>query len=221
MTLPKDLYLAYKNVSQCSLISKSIITADSIQEFQDALNKAQTDETKELRNFTRSLYYSNKIGFMRYIGDKRNRVDSLVLWTESKTIIKHFNLFGKVYISFNDETNLYSVESFDENKKVKDNDNVDDNFNDNVDDNKRYNNKHYSNKNSNNEHYNNNKNSNNEYKREIKPRNNIQENKPKQKETWADVAESDDVENLKDELAKLKEKVKMINEKLTKDMDKC
>lgn len=109
MALPKRLYDCYKLVTKCKLLAGDT-SDDAITEFQTLLNNAQpVDDVEELakRSLTKGMYYSNQEGFIRYISTTSNRVSALILWTESKRIVKFFDLQGKVHLSWNDETNTY------------------------------------------------------------------------------------------------------------------
>jgi len=109
MALHKRLYDCYKLVTKSRLVSGDV-SEDTIAEFQTLLNNAQpVDDVEELarRSLVKSMYYSNQEGFMRYISSSANRVSALILWTESKRIVRFFNLQGKVHLSWNDETNQY------------------------------------------------------------------------------------------------------------------
>ena len=109
MALHKRLYDCYKLVTKCKLVAGDT-SDDAITEFQTLLNNAQpVDDVEELakRSVVKGMYYSNQEGFIRYISTTANRVSALILWTESKRIVKFFNLQGRVHLSWNDETNTY------------------------------------------------------------------------------------------------------------------
>lgn len=109
MALHKRLYDCYKLVTKCKLVTGDT-SDDAIAEFQTLLNNAQpVDDAEELakRSLTKGMYYSNQDGFIKYISTTSNRVSALILWTESKRIVKFFDLQGKVHLSWNDETNTY------------------------------------------------------------------------------------------------------------------
>jgi hypothetical protein len=71
------------------------------------INDAQLLAMYEL---VKGMYYSNKVAFMRYIFPYENKVNALVLWTESKQIAKWFNLIVLVYIKWDSLLNCYIVE---------------------------------------------------------------------------------------------------------------
>ena len=92
MSLPKNLYTIYRALSNCTAVTTQVINDQTLLEFQTLVNQAQPNaadvEGNTQRAFTKSLYYSNPIGFMHYITMTRNRVAALVLWTESKRIVR-------------------------------------------------------------------------------------------------------------------------------------
>lgn len=113
MSLPKRLYNLYKEICGCELVTSGSVTTENLADFQNLVNDAQATspnaEQNELvqQEFTRSLYYSNPVGFYHYVSNNRNRVSALILWTESKRIVKFFNLHNRVHLSWNPDTKLY------------------------------------------------------------------------------------------------------------------
>jgi len=112
MSLNKLLYDTYKQIWNCELIANRVVSDETLNEFADLLNLAQpqpnTVEWVE-RDFTRKLYHSGKEGFLRWVGNPRNRVSALILWTESKRIVQFFNLVGIVHVSWDVEAQKYVV----------------------------------------------------------------------------------------------------------------
>jgi len=111
MALPKQLYDTYKEVCQCPLVMGAEATTENLLTFQTLINTAQPAsdnvEGQAQRALTKAMYYSNPIGFMHYISTTRNRVAALVLWTESKRIVRFLNLQGRVHLSWNAEKQQY------------------------------------------------------------------------------------------------------------------
>jgi hypothetical protein len=111
MSLPKQLYDSYKQLRNCTLVRDKQVDEKSLLEFQTLLNAAQPlpadTTTCNYRDLVRMMYLSNKIGFLRYAGNSRNRVNALVLWTESKEIVRYFGLMGLVHLSWNVEAQAY------------------------------------------------------------------------------------------------------------------
>lgn len=111
MSLPKRIYELGREIANCDLVTQQNPTQENMIAFQNLLNQSwpvDTDEQAQ-RELVRGMYYSNPVGFMQYISTPRNRVRSLVLWTESKRIAKFFNLSGRVHISWDETTHSYNV----------------------------------------------------------------------------------------------------------------
>lgn len=111
MSLPKRIYDLGRDVASCNLVKTRTSSAENMLELQNLLNQSwPVDAAEEAqRDLTRGMYYGNPIGFLQYISEAKNRVRSLILWTESKRIARFFNLNGLVHISWNEETHSYSV----------------------------------------------------------------------------------------------------------------
>jgi hypothetical protein len=114
MPLPKTLYEQYRAVADSKLVTTGETTEENLKEFANLLSIANNfpDDSKELLaeyKFTRGLYHSNIRGFFNFANDSRNRVAGLILWTDGKHIAEHFNLDGKVHLSWNSETRLYAA----------------------------------------------------------------------------------------------------------------
>ena len=111
MSLPKRIYELWREITNCDLVISQVPTTENMVEFQNLLNRSTPMDANEQahRELVRCMYYSNPVGFMRYISVYRNRVQPLVLWTESKRIAKLFNLTGHIHISWNESTGQYVV----------------------------------------------------------------------------------------------------------------
>ena len=120
MSVHARLYQCYKKVAVCNLVKTREATVENITEFKQLLNDSLPRDSTEaaMKSFTRGLYNSNQVGFLKYITNKDNRVSSLILWTESKRIVRYFRLSGLVFILWNDAENRYDV-SVAENKETR------------------------------------------------------------------------------------------------------
>lgn len=111
MSLPKQLYDVYKQICQCPLVQNWEVTDETLAEFQQLLNAAQPAsdnvEGNAQRTLTKAMYHSNPIGFMQYVSVRRNRVSALILWTESKRIVRFFELQGRVHLSWDSAKQQY------------------------------------------------------------------------------------------------------------------
>ncbi len=111
MSLPKRLYTPYKAI--LALVKNSSVD-DFNQQLENLLNEAQptNDVERAQQALVKSMYYSNPRGFMRYINTHDNKVGALVLWTESKRIVRRFDLYKTVHLSWNKETQRYVVNNY-------------------------------------------------------------------------------------------------------------
>jgi len=117
MSLPKRLYQIYRKVCQCNVVRRrNNFTDEDLQEFQNLLNEAQPPNDNSIENayqqMTKFMYYSNPVGFVKYLSDVRNRVAALILWTESKYITSFFRLTGYVYIHWDKQSKCYIVSRY-------------------------------------------------------------------------------------------------------------
>jgi hypothetical protein len=111
MSLPKRIYDLYRDLVACALVQTGETTTENLSAFQELLNRSWPVNAEELaqRDLVRGMYYSNPVGFLTYVGVKRNRVGALILWTESKRIAMALGLTGRVHISWSEDTHTYTV----------------------------------------------------------------------------------------------------------------
>jgi hypothetical protein len=111
MSLPKRIYDLYRELQASTLVETKNATPDNMLAFGNLLNQCSPTTPEEVaqRDLVRGMYYSNPVGFLKYVGLARNRVGALVLYTESKRIAKFFGLQGRVHISWAEDTNTYNV----------------------------------------------------------------------------------------------------------------
>lgn len=102
MAPPQQVYDAYKSIRDSDLILNKTIDEKNIADFQTSLNASQpTNETEaQTRSLIQYLYRKNPTNFCRFL--VRSRLSHLILWTEAKCIVRHFNLRGIVYVKWND-----------------------------------------------------------------------------------------------------------------------
>jgi hypothetical protein len=119
MSLPKRLYESYRNLCNSQLVVTLVNSVENMGEFELLLNNVFPINEVEYTNsnLTKLMYYSNPAGFMRYISDPLNKVGALVLYTESKQIVKHFRLNGCVHISWDKTTKLYKVSAYEKRER--------------------------------------------------------------------------------------------------------
>jgi hypothetical protein len=100
---PQQVYDSYKAIRTSNLITHKSIDDKNIAEFQNHLNSSQpkTDDENMTRSLIQYLYRKNPTNFCRFL--VRSRLSHLILWTESKCIVRHFGLQGIVYVKWNDQ----------------------------------------------------------------------------------------------------------------------
>ena len=111
MSIYPRLYQTYKKILACRLLTTGECDAANLSEFETLLNEAQpqTEVEKHYYDFHRGIFYSNPVEWIKYVGKKTNRAVALILWTESKHIVRHFNIRGHAHVSWNAETQRYVV----------------------------------------------------------------------------------------------------------------
>ncbi len=111
MSLPKVLVESYKAICECELVKNKDASQENINVFKTLLNNAQKATSKylEYRYIIKSMYLNNPNNFMRYISNKHNKVEPLILWTESKRIIHAFDLYNMVHLIWNKGEQQYEV----------------------------------------------------------------------------------------------------------------
>jgi hypothetical protein len=106
---PQKLFEIYKKIINSKLIKNKELSIDNISEFEHLLNEAQPqneDDENCMRCFVQYLYRKNPGHFARFIN--RSRLNQLTLSTESKYMVKAFELRGLVYIKWDIENNKYA-----------------------------------------------------------------------------------------------------------------
>ncbi len=103
LTPPQQVYDRYMDIRNSDLIVNKTLTDDTIASFQETLNNAQpqSDEEAMSRSLIQYLYRKNPVNFCRFL--ERSRLNHLILWTEAKCIVSHFNLRGVVYVKWDED----------------------------------------------------------------------------------------------------------------------
>jgi hypothetical protein len=111
-TLPKRIENAYFQLKKSRLIVKEQYDNDAIEHFEKLLNSSLpiTDYENHIYYFIKDLYYDDKSKFLNYIDN--SNLQALILYTNNKNIISHFNLEYKVYINWNKDEKKYIVERY-------------------------------------------------------------------------------------------------------------
>jgi hypothetical protein len=113
MKYPSKLFQNYRAIKNCGLIKTKIVSEENLNEFEDLLNASQpcldNDSDESIKyNSMKEFYLLNKHKFIDLI--RNTKLECLILWTESKSIINWFHLSGIVYLSYNYESKLYSIQ---------------------------------------------------------------------------------------------------------------
>jgi len=111
-TIPKRVQNAYFQLKKSRLISKNQYDNDAILHFENLLNSSlpSNDYENHIYYFIKDLYYDNKLKFLNYINE--SNLQSLILYTNNKNIIDHFDLKYKIYINWDKNEKKYIVEKF-------------------------------------------------------------------------------------------------------------
>lgn len=102
MSMPKRLYEIGRDIAMCELVKTRKPTPENMVAMQNLLNISYPKDEVESAQFdlVRRMYLSNPIGFLNYASNPRNKVRSLILWTDTYSIVKFFNLFKCVEITW-------------------------------------------------------------------------------------------------------------------------
>jgi hypothetical protein len=100
---PQYVYDNYKDIRDSDLILKKTINVNNVGDFEKQLNDAQpkTEDDQKNRSLIQYLYRKNPTNFCRFL--VRSRLSHLILWTESKCIVRYFGLKGLVYVKWDDK----------------------------------------------------------------------------------------------------------------------
>jgi hypothetical protein len=97
----------YQIIQKSELVKLKIPTIKNVKLFEKNINKAQTIGYTTGRQLTRCLYKCDSSAFIKYIN--KIKFHHLILWTESKNIVKFFNLEGVVYIKWTGNNYVCSI----------------------------------------------------------------------------------------------------------------
>lgn len=115
-TIPKRIENAYFQLKKSRLFAKNHYDNDAISHFEKLLNSSLpvTDYENHIYYFVKDLYYDDKTKFLNFI--ENSNLQSLILYTNNKNIINHFELQYKIYINWDKNEKKYIVEKY--NKKI-------------------------------------------------------------------------------------------------------
>lgn len=106
---PKNLFDNFNKLKFSEVVKNKAHTDEALKEFETYLNDAQPacEADYQLELFTKNLYRGKNDLFINCI--KNRSAECLVLWTESKAIVRFFQLYGVIYIQYDKETHRYNV----------------------------------------------------------------------------------------------------------------
>jgi hypothetical protein len=112
-TIPKRIQNAYFQLKKSRLIVKEEYDDEAIIHFEKLLNSSLpvSEYENNIYYLIKDMYYNDKNKFINYI--KNSNLECLILYTDNKKIINHFNLLYKLYINWNKEEKKYIVEKYD------------------------------------------------------------------------------------------------------------
>ena len=107
--LPRRLQSNYKSIMTSNLIQNKVLDETNIGLLQALLNEAQAKCAEEglIQRTVQFLYRQNTSSFYKFL--VKNKMAHVVLWTESKCIVRHLGLQGLVYIRWNQEERIYEA----------------------------------------------------------------------------------------------------------------
>ena len=112
-TIPKRIQNSYFQLKKSRLIVKEEYDDEAIIHFEKLLNSSLpvSEYENNIYYLIKDMYYNDKNKFINYI--KNSNLECLILYTDNKKIINHFNLLYKLYINWNKEEKKYIVEKYD------------------------------------------------------------------------------------------------------------
>ena len=107
--LPRRLQQNYRSIMNGNLVQNKAMDDNNLRLLQALLNESQTQNQDEflIQKTVQFLYRQNTSSFYKFL--VKNRLAYVVLWTESKCIVRHLGLQGLVYIRWNQDKRLYEV----------------------------------------------------------------------------------------------------------------
>jgi hypothetical protein len=118
-TIPKRIQNAYFQLKKSRLITKEEYDDEAIMHFEKILNSSLpiSEYENNIYYLIKDMYYNDKNKFITYINN--SNLECLILYTDNKRIINHFNLLYKLYINWNKEEKKYIVEKYDKLNNTK------------------------------------------------------------------------------------------------------
>lgn len=103
----RNLIDIYKKIKECKLVQEKKVTAENMAVFVSLINSSLNGRSVEYQTF-RYLYLANPNGFFRYIRD--SNAEHMILWTESKIIVRWFDLRDYIYLDYDRKMSRYHIQ---------------------------------------------------------------------------------------------------------------
>lgn len=128
MNYQTKLIKMYNKIMNLNILTN--ITDENLKLLEKILNSClpKNTEEKTIYYFVKDLYYIDKENFLKYISNTENI--HLMLITDNKSMMNHFNLNEKVFIGWNNEYKKYFVSKYVKKELIINEKYVDDNLND-------------------------------------------------------------------------------------------
>ena len=121
--MPNYVYEIYNQINTSDLVVNNNFSDSNIKLFESLINNAQPRNIND-KNIRRTIYYLYKkqpVYFYKYL--VRARLIHLILWTDAKCIINHFNLTNKLFIRWDNgykcnlfKKQIYNIKNLDYNE---------------------------------------------------------------------------------------------------------
>ena len=110
MNYQTKLIKMYNKIMNLNILTN--ITDENLKLLEKILNSClpKNTEEKTIYYFVKELYYNNKEQFVSYIMNTNNI--HLILLTDNKNMMNHFNLNEKIFIGWNNEYKKYYVSKY-------------------------------------------------------------------------------------------------------------
>ena len=107
--LPSRLLTIYRSIMSGSIVKGKVVDDEGLLSLKSLIMEAQAqgDDERTIQKTVQFLYRQNTSSFYKFL--IKNKLAFLVLWTESKCMVRHFGLQGLVYIRWNDDEYVYDV----------------------------------------------------------------------------------------------------------------
>jgi len=111
MKLPKSLHVGYNMLKRSRLILRREVDDDSLNYFNSIMNEALPRSADDaIYYFVKGMYNENKAKFISFI--RNTNLECLVLWTDSRAIVRMLGLRGLVYIKWVGREGVYQISRY-------------------------------------------------------------------------------------------------------------